>query len=322
MQFDKVGDMMEKNWGVKEFLNQYIMIIAVLFFAGAFIAGKFSIAEFPVFSLVFFRFLIATVVIFCIMIVVEKDWKIKKEEVPLFLTLGAIGMLGYHVLFFLSLKYTTATNSSLIGATNPLVTAILVTIVFKERLKSKNIFSILIALFGVILIITNGDINVLLNLKVNHGDLLMFTAVFLLVIYAMISKKALKKHSPIKITSYAFLFCVILLIPFVIMEKPMEFLPKVSFNGWMSVIYMAICSSVVGYLIQQISLKRIGVSKTSLYMNLVPVVSMILAYFMLGESIGIIKILAAACIITGVIINTRDSGEIINTTNINEVVVK
>lgn len=288
---------------MRDKLERYMMLFATVFWAGAFIAGKFSIAEFPVFSLVFFRFLIATVIIFIIMIRVEEDWKITKKDLKLFLKLGVVGIIGYHVFFFLSLKYTTATNSSLIGATNPVVTTILAGIFLKEKITLRSLIGICISLFGVILIATGGDMNILLNFKFNTGDTLMIIAVFCWSAYGVFSKKALEIYSPIKITSYSFLTCVILLIPFVIYEKPWVYLSNITINGWMSVIYMAIFPSVFGYLIQQMSIKKNGPTKTSLYINLVPVISMILAILILGESVSFIKIGAGLLIILGICIN-------------------
>lgn len=288
---------------MKEKFEKYMMLFATIFWAGAFIAGKFSIGEFPVFSLVFFRFLIATIIIFMILIKTEENWKINKQDLKTFLVLGVVGMVGYHVFFFLSLKYTTATNSSLIGATNPIVTTMLACIFLKDKITYKNILGILISLFGVILITTNGNINVLFNMKFNIGDILMMVAVLCWATYGVLSKKVLEVYSPIKITSYAFLTCVIVLIPLVILEKPWVYIPNTTFNGWMSVIYMAIFPSVGGYLIQQMSIKKIGPTKTSLFINLVPVFSMILAFCILGESISIIKIIAGILIICGICTN-------------------
>lgn len=288
---------------MKEKFEKYMMLFATIFWAGAFIAGKFSIGEFPVFSLVFFRFLIATIIIFMILIKTEENWKINKQDLKTFLILGIVGMVGYHVFFFLSLKYTSATNSSLIGATNPIVTTILACIFLKDKITYKNILGILISLFGVILITTNGNISVLFNMKFNIGDILMMVAVLCWATYGVLSKKVLEVYSPIKITSYAFLTCVIILIPLVILEKPWIYIPNTTFNGWMSVIYMAIFPSVGGYLIQQISIKKIGPTKTSLFINLVPVFSMILAFCILGESISIIKIIAGILIICGICTN-------------------
>lgn len=302
---------------MKNILNKYIMILATLFWSGAFIAGKFSVEEFPVFSLVFFRFLFATVLIFAIMIRLDNEWKITKSDIPTFLILGTIGMIGYHVFFFLSLKYTTATNSSLIGATNPIVTTVLAYIFLKDKISFKNILGILVSLLGVVLIVTDGDLNVIFNFKINLGDFLMMIAVICWAAYGILSKKALEKYSPIKITSYAFLFCTILLIPFVLFEKPWIYLHNTTLNGWISILYMAIFPSVFGYIIQQMSIKKIGPIKTSLYINLVPVFSMILATIILNEHISSIKIIACGLICGGICINlnNRNKNEVIKEEN-------
>ncbi|TQQ84799.1 DMT family transporter [Peptacetobacter hominis] len=283
--------------------NNYIMILATLFWSGAFIAGKYSVAEFPVLSLVFFRFLFATAIIFPIMIKTEKNWKITKEDIPVFLALGVVGMIGYHVFFFECLKYTTATNSSIIGATNPIVTTIFAGIFLKERFKSKHILSLLLSFVGVVLIVTGGHLSTLKEFTFNKGDLIMMIAVVCWSAYSVMSKKVAGKYSPIKITAYAFLFCAVIIFPFTFMENPMEFIPEVSINGWMSVLYMSCFASVCGYLIQQISIKNIGPAKTNMYINLNPVFSMILAYILLGEPIVIVKVIAAGCIIAGVLIS-------------------
>jgi len=68
---------------------------------------------------------------------------------------------------------------------------------------------------------------------------------------------------------------------------------------------MSIFASVIAYLIQQVSVKRIGPAKTSLYINLVPLFSMIMAYFILGEVITLPKVLAGFMIISGVIITLK-----------------
>ncbi|SMB81671.1 Threonine/homoserine efflux transporter RhtA [Desulfonispora thiosulfatigenes DSM 11270] len=281
----------------------YLMVIAAFFWSGAFIAGKFSVQEFPVFSLTFYRFLFASMIIFLILIKTEQNWKIGREDLKTFLILAIIGMIGYHIFFFLALKYTSPVNASLIGAINPIITTILSFIFLKEVIKIKNVVAIVLSFSGVALIITNGKWQVLKSLSFNIGDLLMIIGVICWASYAILSKKALIKYSPLKVTSYAFLFCAILLIPMVILEKPWVYIPDTSLNGWLSIFYMSFFASVIGYLIHQIAIKNIGPSRSSLYINLVPLFSMILAYFFLHESISIIKLIASLLIIIGVLIN-------------------
>ena len=108
----------------------FLMVIAALVWSGAFIAGKFAVPYIPVFTLTFLRFLIASALLYpvmrlCIRTRHENSFSLTKKHIPLFLFNGIVGMLGYHVLFFTALKYTSAINSSIIGAMNPIVTTII-----------------------------------------------------------------------------------------------------------------------------------------------------------------------------------------------------
>lgn len=290
---------------MKELIDKNLMVIATLFFSGAFIAGKFSIAEFPVYSLTFFRFLIAAVVLFLIMWKRGENFALKKTDVPRIIILSLLGMVGYHVFFFTALKYTSSVNTSLIAATNPIMTTIMASLFLKEKFPKKAIGGILISFLGVAMIVTNGSIDVIKNMNFNIGDISMLVAVLSFSLYFIVLKGIVGRIAPIILTFYVFLFCVILLIPMVIYENPMSFLPNTTWMGWSSLIYMSIFASVIAYLIQQVSVKRIGPAKTSLYVNLVPLFSMIMAYFILGEVITLPKVLAGIMIISGVIITLR-----------------
>lgn len=291
--------------GVMGVINKNLMIIATLFFSGAFIAGKFSVAEFPVYSLTFFRFLIAAVVLFFILRIKGVDLTLEKRDIPRVVLLSLLGMVGYHVFFFTALKHTSSVNTSLIAAMNPIVTTIMASIFLKEKFPKKAIGGILISFTGVALIVTNGSLEVIKNMSFNIGDIYMLMAILSFSIYFIVLKGIVGRVEPMKLTFYVFFFCVVMLVPMVIYENPAEYLPSTTSKGWGSLIYMSIFASVVAYLIQQISVKRIGPAKTSLYVNLVPLFSMIMAYFILGEVITLPKIFAGAMIISGVLITLK-----------------
>jgi drug/metabolite transporter (DMT)-like permease len=282
------------------------MVMTAFFWSGAFIAGKFGVQEFSPAALTFFRFLIASVIIFVIMIKYEKkDWHLKKEDWKVILFLGIVGMTGYHILFFGALKYTTSTNASIIGALNPIITSFLAASFASERLSSKRFFAILIALLGVILTITDWKLSVLMQMAFNKGDILMLCAVFCWASYSVVSKKVMGRYSPLILSAYSFIVCTIFLIPFVIWEEIQTgFLSSTSWTGWTSIIYMAIFPTVIGYLIQQISFKYIGASRTNIFINLVPVFSIILATLILHEEFSGLKVISAGIIISGVFLNS------------------
>jgi drug/metabolite transporter (DMT)-like permease len=285
---------------------QLAMLVAVVFWAGAFIAGKIGLQEFSPYGLTFFRFFFATIVIFALLVYREgANWRLERSVWPVAILLGIIGMFGYHVLFFTALKYTSAVNSSMIGATNPLITTILAALFLGEFLNWKRVVAILVAFSGVVLTVTNGDLNILLHFDFNRGDIIMLAAVFCWAVYSVISKRAMGRTTPLKLTAHVFLVCVVMMIPFMIGEKIWLQLPGIGFQGWASVIYMAIFPSVLGYLIQMTSIQQIGASRTAIFINLVPMVSMVLAYFILHEPIGWFKVMTAGMIISGVYLSTR-----------------
>jgi drug/metabolite transporter (DMT)-like permease len=286
-----------------------LMILSTIFWAGAFIAGKLSAPYIPAYTLTFLRFSIATLILFFIIRVKHLgSYQFKKKDIPVFLFTGIIGMFGYHVLFFTALKYTTAINSSIIGATNPIITTLLCIIFLKDKINLKRFLGITLSFIGVFLTITGTNISNIKNLTFNNGDLLMLTAVLMWSVYSVYSKKVSHRFTPIALTFYTFLFCTIFLIPFVIYDHPWTLIGKIPYYSYIAVFYMAIFPSVIGYLVQQMSIKELGPSKTSIFVNLVPIFSIFLSITILGEALSPIKILTALLIICGVYITQKNWG--------------
>jgi drug/metabolite transporter (DMT)-like permease len=283
-----------------------LMVCSAFFWAGAFIAGKYTVPYIPVFTLTFLRFFYATVILFFVMKWTVVDFRLQKDKLPVYLFTGIVGMFGYHVLFFTALKYTTAINSSMIAATNPMVTTLLAFFFLRSRLAPRQIFGILLSFLGVLMTITGADLDILRRFSFNAGDIWMLAAVTAWAAYGIFSKSKGKGIPPVVLTYYSFLVCTILLIPFVMFERPWEFLSSIPVSAHLSVLYMSVFPSVIGYLVQQMAIKEIGPSRASIFVNLVPVFSIILAVLILGETLEPIKLVTAAMIIAGVYICQRD----------------
>ncbi|MCL5290480.1 MAG: DMT family transporter [Bacillota bacterium] len=286
----------------------FIMVLAALFWSGAFITGKMAVLQFPAFALTFWRFFFALPFIFLILYIRQPgNWLPKKEEWPPLIFLGIQGTFLYHGLFFLSLKYTTAINSSLIGSTNPMVTALLAILLFHEKFTPSRAAGILLSFLGVFLTVTNGNWSEVARLHFNTGDIIMFVAVWCFAFYSLFSRRIMQKYqlSPLTVTAYTFLVCTIVSIPFVLWEKPMTYLPYTTTGGWLSILYMSIFASVLGYLFQLTAIQKIGAPKTAIFINLVPVFTIVFSILILGETFSWFKFMSACMIITGVYITSR-----------------
>ena len=292
--------------GSQEVTKTYLlMALTTAFWGGSFVAGKIALREFPPMTLTFFRFLIATAIIIPYMWSRDKTRVPEKRDVPLLFGLGFLGVSGYFAFQFTSLLYTSAANSSTINALNPLTSSVIATFLTEERLNIKKVGLIFLALSGVLLTVTGGDVEVIFSLGFNRGDLIMVLAILSFSIYGVYSKKATSKYSPLLVTAYVFMFGLIQITPLMLMENVLGDVLSFSSEAWASIIFMAICSSVLGYLIQQVTIKKIGVNKTSLFINLVPLFAILFAYLVLGDPVTYINLLSAAIIITAVILNSR-----------------
>ena len=288
-----------------------LMIMATFFWAGAFIAAKLGVYALSPVVLTFLRMGIAAIVIFPFMMKkLGPNWKIKKSELKIIFATAIVGMIGYHMFFFTALQYTTASKASMINATNPLITAVLASIFASEKLTAKKIAMLFLALFGVIYIITAGSLEALLTFDLNKGDFIMFCGTILWASYGIIVKKGMPILGPLKLSTYTFALSALIMMPFALYDFVTTDALTVGYAPYLAVIYMALFPTVIGYSIQQMAIAEIGPSKASLFINLVPIISTILAVLFLNESIETYHIIGAGMIITAVIIYNRNKSPV------------
>jgi drug/metabolite transporter (DMT)-like permease len=280
-----------------------LMLMATVFWAGAFITGKMGVYALSPLVLTFLRMFFAAVIIFPIMVMNEKDnWRIELSSVKYAVLTAVVGMIGYHMFFFYALRYTDASKASMINAINPLLTALMAVIFLGEKLTPRKIFFILTAFLGVVLTLSNWSLQRIMSFDLNIGDLLMLCGAMMWATYGIIVKRIMPFFTPLKLTTYTFLFSALMLFPFTVKELiTLDYL-EIGWMPFMAVLYMAIFPSVIGYTIQQTAIKELGAGKTALFINLVPVISTIFAIIFLGEKLFKLNVLSGAIIIVSVIL--------------------
>jgi len=275
--------------------------VASLTFAGSFVAGKYTNLELGPLSTTFLRYIIAVLTLSVMIFHYGKSsLKIDRKDIWQLVLLGVIGVPVYHFFFFSSLAHTKAANSAIIMATNPLFTGLLAAIFLRERLARSAYFGAFLALVGVMILLTRGNLKALLEIRFNRGEILMLLGVFAWVIYSLMIKNLFKKYSGFTITYYAALFGTIVLIFMVPLEGFYTKKIFLSMPSILSLLYMGIVASGIGYYLFNLSLDEIGATRTasSVY-SLVPIFVSVLAFLFFGESVTLVMILCTVLIITG-----------------------
>lgn len=282
----------------------FFMTLATFFWAGTAIAGKVGVRDFPPFTLSFLRFLLASAVMFVISREAART-RLSSRDILVVVSLGLTGMFANNALFFVALQYTSVINVTTIAATSPLMTSLLAAAWAGERLTVPRAAAILLAFAGVVSLLFNGDIDRVMRLDMNIGDLYQIGAILAFAVYNVVSKRFATNLTTPVIVTWGLVVATVATIPFALLEHPVAPVLAATAAGWGGVVYTALFGSCAAYLLQQASIKIIGAARTAGFMNLIPVFTMAMAAIAFGERVTTVQMASAAVIILGVSINSR-----------------
>ncbi|WP_430788819.1 DMT family transporter [Virgibacillus flavescens] len=277
------------------------MLLVPLFWGGAFVAAEHVITELPPVTAAAFRFGSAGILLL-IYVLWKKKFDIialKKQWKPI-LAMGITGIFGYNIFFFIALDLTSAINGSLIVATTPVLVTFGAVLFLNEVWNKQLGFGILLSLIGVVIVISRGSISTLLSLEFNVGDLLFIGGLLSWVAHGLLGKIAMRDVSPVVTTTLTTLIGSFFLAIVSLFEKGWGDVLRMSTQAWLEMIFMIICSSVIGFLIWNNGIKQIGAGKASIYMNLVPINTAWLAVVFYGSTITWTQIVGMIMVIMGV----------------------
>ncbi len=278
-------------------VSYLFMTFAAFCWAGAFVAGKIGGAEVSGVEMSFYRFVIAVICLYIFGKVKKLSFRIPLRKAMVIMLVGIFGMVGYHLLFFAALHTIDVLESSAINTLNPLLSALLGYLLFREPLNRRGIFFLVTAFFGVLTIITKWDFNFLFSGSFKTGTFLMISAMLIWVAYSLLIRKYGRGISSVVSTFYTLTGASVFLFPFIIGMgiSPLSY----SDDVWHVYIFMGVFSTFLGYTIQQDSIQKIGVSRTNFFINFVPVFSMFLGVLILGDSFRFINIISLCIISAG-----------------------
>lgn len=283
-------------------LKIYLMLLGFSVFTGVtFNLAKYTVGFFAPLSAAAWRFGLAGAVMLLILVFREGiHLKILKGNAAPYALLGLVGIFGFNTLFFAGLKYTSPVNGSLIMGLNPLLTTIFARMILKDRISSRQIVGIVLAFIGVFLVITQGSLEVIRTLSISGGDTLILGGNICWALYGVLGRRYVKQGTALSTTTYTMLVgAVALIIASLFSSNPVP-VPDIPLKAWGAIAFMALFTSVLGYLWWNQGIKEIGAAKTSLFFNLVPVVTMTIS-FVMGTPITLFQWFGAVFVISGVV---------------------
>jgi drug/metabolite transporter (DMT)-like permease len=265
--------------------NPYLLLtLTALFWSGNMVIGRGLREAVPPVSLAFWRWAIALALVLPFALPkLRAQWSTLIRHWRAMTVLGVLGVACYNTFAYVALQYTTATNANLLNSFIPIATMALAFVLLGKRLTRIEAAGVLVSLIGVITIVARGDVNTLLALSLNTGDLWMLGAVLVWGLYTVGLQWRPQGLDPM-VMLFAFTAVgLAALAPFYAWELASGRSIAVSAGSLAGILYVGTLPSFLGYVFYNAGVAAVGPSRGALFIHLMPVFGTLLAAIFLGE---------------------------------------
>ncbi len=283
-----------------------VLVMMPALFASNLVVGRAAVATVEPYTLAFWRWLIATLIIAPIVAGPLRRYAADLLRLtPLLLVLGVLGMVVCGAGVYAGLRHTTATNATLIYTTSPAF------IVLFEMILGRRPFSILqfagiaLATFGVAVIVLHGDVAGLARFDLNPGDIAILAAAIAWAVYSLLLHDRRLQALPVHVL-FAAVACAgtLMLVPPWLIEGANHGYGPVTASGWASIAALAVMPSLLAFLAYQWLVREVGTMRTGMALYFMPIVGVGLATIFLGEQLHAYHLVGTLTTIGGVALAT------------------
>ena len=283
-------------------LTAYIAVsLAMIFWSFTFIWYKEVYHFYNPVTTVFFRLILSSIFLFVLMYPLKRLQKIQKGDFKYFLLVSFFEPFLYFIGESYGIKYVSTTLAAVVIATIPLFNSFTSSYFLNEKLTRMNILGIVFSVLGVGIMIFNKDEG--FNASV-FGIGMLFVAVAAAIGYAFVIKKLTTKYNPISIVTYHNFIGAFMFAPLFFILDFNDFV-QTGFvkEAWIPLLKLAFFGSSFAFIFFTFSVQKIGVAKSSAFTNVIPVITAMIAFFVLGEIININKVLGISLVIGGLFLS-------------------
>jgi drug/metabolite transporter (DMT)-like permease len=282
-----------------------LLVLTTLFWSGNFVISRGMHSEIPPFTLSFWRWMTAFIILS--LFAVKHLWRqreIVRAHYRFICIQGLIGVAGFNTFVYLAMQTTTAINAVLVNSCIPVLIAVCSWILYREVMTPRQCLGVFVSLCGVLLIITRGELNHLLAVSFNRGDLLVLVAAMLWALYSANLKRYPSELHPLAYQSGIVLCGLVVLFPLYLFELQSGKVMVVTPASISTILYVALFASILAYIFWNRAVRTVGANKAGPFIHLMPVFSTILAVLFLGEQIHSYHLQGIVMIFIGITMTT------------------
>lgn len=277
------------------------IVLSMIIWSFSFIWTRVAILSFPPITLITLRLLIASVLLYVVALLIGKLQKIESKHIPLFLLLAFFEPFLYYVGETFGLTLVSSTLASVIISTIPLFAPLVAFLVLREHVGWATIIGILVSLLGVFFVIYEPSSGFRAN---PWGVALLFLAVFAAICYTAVLRRIPQTYSIMNVIFYQSFLGLIYFVPtFIITDaKQLEGL-KIEPNAIVALVLLSVFASVLAFLMFAHAVRKVGVAKTNVFVNLIPVFTALFSWQLLDEMIREVQWLGIFIVVVGLFVS-------------------
>ena len=285
-----------------------MLVCATLFWAGNFMVGKLAfLTNIPPMSLVFYRWSLVWIIL--LPFTFKEILKFKSvilDNLPLlfFLALTSVGL--FNSFTYLALIYTQVINASLFNTAIPATIILLCFLLKIEKTNKFQILGLIISVLGILAIITKLDLDLLLSLNFNKGDLIMIGGVITWGLYSSFLKKKKFTLPLLTLVHVLCTFGLIFIFPQFLYELSQGLTVQVNTNLFYTLIYLALFPSIGSYYCWAGAVAIIGANRAGIFLSLIPFFSTIMAITFFNEQFQFFHLIGSILIILGLFLSNKE----------------
>jgi len=249
---------------------------------------------------VFFRLIIASLLMLSYGLILKKLVIVEKKDYPTFLLLAFFEPFLYFMGESFGLKYVSSTMGAIIIATIPLFSPLAASHYHGEKLSVRNLIGILLSFLGVGIVVFDDSLNFITS---PLGIALEFLAVFSAIGYTVVLKKLSTNYNATTIITYQNLIGIFLFLPFfLIFESKTLITTAFNLPAFIAIVKLAIFASCIAFILYAYSVKNLGINGANIFINIIPVLTAIFAWYILDEPLSLRKMVGITVVIAGLFI--------------------
>jgi drug/metabolite transporter (DMT)-like permease len=275
---------------------------AIVLWGISFVATKAALREVSPVTLIFTRFALGTTLLFMVLMLRRESPIPPRSAWPMLAVMGFVGIFIHQMIQVHGLVLTTAVRSGWLIGLTPIWSAVLATIFLGENFGPRKLLGLFLGTLGALLVITRGQLSsTVLALPSTRGDLLIVASTVNWAIYTILGRDTLRRVGSTRAIATSMLVGWAMLIPFFVSAAGWQEYSRLSATSVAAILFLGIGCSGLGYWFWYAALERIDASQVAAFLYMEPLVTLLAAVLLLGETVALSTVVGGLLVLAGVV---------------------